>query len=119
DAAQIYGDKAAMLQILRIFLDNAIKYTPNSGSVKLSSIKQGDKVFVSIADNGIGIAAEDFDKIFERGVRLSGNSFVNEVGGSGIGLYMAKVIADSHDITIDVESTVGKGTTFTLAIPII
>ena len=119
DAAQIYGDKAAILQILRIFLDNAIKYTPNGGSVKLSSIKQGDKVFVSIADNGIGIAAKDFDKIFERGVRLSGNSFVNEVGGSGIGLYMAKVIADSHDITIDVESTVGKGTTFTLAIPII
>lgn len=118
DTAHIYGDKAAILQILRIFLDNAIKYTPKGGTVKLSSVKQGDKVFVSIADNGIGIAEKDFNKIFERGVRLSKNPFVNEVDGSGIGLYMAKVIADSHDIKIDVKSTVGKGTIFTLTIPI-
>ena len=114
DAAQIYGDKAAILQILRIFLDNAIKYTPKGGTIKLSSVKQDDKILVSIADTGIGIAAEDFGKIFERGVRLE-----NEVGGSGIGLYMAKVIADNHDIKIDVESAVGKGTIFTLTIPII
>ena len=101
DAAQIYGDKAAILQILRIFLDNAIKYTPKGGIIKLSSIKQDDKILVSIADTGIGIAAEDFDKIFERGVRLE-----KKVEGSGI------------DIKIDVESAVGKGTIFTLTIPI-
>lgn len=119
DDAQIYGDKVAILQIIRIFLDNAIKYTPKGGTVKLNSIKQDDKILVSIADTGIGIDEKDFSRIFERGVRISENSFVNEVGGSGIGLYMAKVIADAHDITINVESAIGEGTTFTLEIPLI
>ncbi len=119
DSAQIYGDKTAILQILRIFLDNAIKYTPSGGAIQLSSVKQNDDVLVSIADNGIGIAAENFEKIFERGVRISDNEFVGKTKGSGIGLFIAKMIADGHGITIDLESTVGKGTTFTLKIPLI
>ena len=107
------------MQILRIFLDNAIKYTPNGGYINLSSVKQDDEILISIADSGIGIAAENFDKIFERGVRIFDNDFVGKTKGSGIGLFIAKMIADGHDITIDVESTVGKGTTFTLKIPLI
>ena len=119
DSAQIYGDKAAILQILRIFLDNAIKYTPSGGVIKLSSVKKDDEILLSISDTGIGIAKENFDKIFERGIRLSENSLVNKTKGSGIGLFIAKIIADGHDIIIDVESTLGKGTTFTLKIPLI
>ena len=103
DSAKIYGDKTTILQMIRIFLDNAIKYTHEGGSIRLSSIINGDRVLVSIADTGIGIAAENF---------------VKQAEGSGIGLAMAKEIADEHSIKIDVESTVGEGTTFTLNIPL-
>ncbi|MBQ7628772.1 MAG: two-component sensor histidine kinase, partial [Selenomonadaceae bacterium] len=119
DSAQIFGDKTALLQMLRIFIDNAIKYTPEGGTIRLSSIRQDDKIFVSVADTGIGIAAENIDKLFVRGVRLTKDKYVKNVEGSGIGLDMAKKIADGHGITIDVESIVGKGTTFTLKIPLI
>lgn len=118
DSAQIYGDKTTILQMLRIFLDNAIKYTPEGGNINLSSIIRGDKVLVGIADTGIGIAAENFGKIFNRGVRLMEDNFVNQAEGSGIGLAVAKEIADAHSIKIDVESKVGEGTTFTLNIPL-
>lgn len=117
DTAQIFGDKAAFLQMLRIFIDNAIKYTPEGGKIKINSVKRGDKIFVSVADTGIGIAEENFDKIFERGVRITEDKFVEKVEGSGIGLDMAKKIADGHDIKIDVESKVGEGSTFKLKIP--
>ena len=119
DSAQIFGDKTALLQMLRIFIDNAIKYSPEGGTIRLSSIRQDDKIFVSVADTGIGIAAENIDKLFVRGVRLTKDKYVKNVEGSGIGLDMAKKIADGHGITIDVESIVGKGTTFTLKIPLI
>lgn len=118
DDAQIFGDKTAILQMLRIFVDNAIKYTPQGGKIILSSFKRGDKVLVSIADTGIGIAAENFDKIFERGVRLTEDPFVQKAEGSGIGLAMAKNIADGHGISIDMESVICEGTTFKLIIPL-
>ena len=118
DSAQIFGDKTAILEMLRIFIDNAIKYTPGGGTIRLSSIRHDDKIFVRIADTGIGIAADNFDKIFERGVRLTDDNFVKNVDGNGIGLDMAKKIADGHNITIDIESNVGEGTTFTLKIPL-
>lgn len=118
DSAQVYGDKTAILQLIRIFLDNAIKYTPEGGKVQLSSVINGDKILVSIVDTGIGIAKENFDKIFKRGIRLLEDNFVKQADGSGIGLSIAKEIADEHSIKIDIASTLGKGTNFTLNIPL-
>lgn len=118
DSAQVYGDKTAILQLIRIFLDNAIKYTPEGGKVQLSSVINGDKILVSIVDTGIGIAKENFDKIFKRGIRLLEDNFVKQAEGSGIGLSIAKEIADEHSIKIDIASTLGKGTNFTLNIPL-
>ncbi|MBR5914639.1 MAG: HAMP domain-containing histidine kinase [Selenomonadaceae bacterium] len=118
DSAQIYGDKTAILQLIRIFLDNAIKYTPEGGKVQLNSVIRDDKILVSIIDTGIGIAKENFDKIFQRGVRLIEDNFVKQAEGSGIGLSIAKEIADAHSIKINIVSTLGEGTTFTLSIPL-
>ena len=114
EPAKIFGDEAAITQLIRVFLENAVKYTPEGGNVKINSVVDGDKVLLSISDSGIGIAPEHQEKIFDRGFRVDKKS---KIKGSGLGLSMAKIIADNHDIKISVDSELGKGTTFTLTIP--
>jgi len=117
DFAQIYADKTMTLQMLRIFLDNATKYTPTGGTISISSELVDDKVILSISDTGIGIAPENLEKIFERSFRVDSEDLVRDVRGSGLGLSIAKLIAESHEIKIEVTSKVGSGTTFKLTIP--
>lgn len=114
DDAEIFGDEDLILQMLERFLDNAVKYNPENKKITVSSKVDGGKIFVSIADNGVGIAREYLDKIFERFFRIG---TVEDVRGSGLGLSIAKWIADNHDIKIEVASELGRGTTFTLVIP--
>ena len=116
--AKIFGDETVIRQMLRIFLDNAVKYTPAGGFIKVASIVKGEKIFLSISDSGIGIAPQNQSKIFERFVRIDSEDLVSEANGSGLGLSIAKWIADSHEIKISVASELGKGTTFTLEIPL-
>ena len=116
--AKIFGDETTIRQMMRIFLDNAVKYTPAGGSIKVDSKVTGDKVLLSISDSGIGIAPENVDKIFDRFFRVDTEDLVSEANGSGLGLSIAKWIADAHGIKISVASELGKGTTFTLEIPI-
>ena len=119
EPAQIYADESTVLQMLRILLDNAAKYTPKGGKIEFSSIVENNHTaIVQVSDYGIGIAPSDIDRIFERGIRLDENSLVKNAKGCGIGLAIAKVIADNHDIKIDVDSKLGEGTTFTLTIPL-
>ena len=118
DPVKIFGDDTTIRQMLRIFLDNAVKYTPEGGSIKVSSKIDGGKILLSISDSGIGIAPENQKKIFDRFFRIDSEDLVSEANGSGLGLSIAKWIADSHDIKISVASTLGEGTTFTLTIPI-
>ena len=74
---------------------------------------------MSISDSGIGIAPENLDKIFERFFRIDSETLVEEAKGTGLGLSIAKWIADNHGIKIEVESELGKGTTFNLVIPLV
>lgn len=116
--AKIFGDETTIRQMIRIFLDNAVKYTPEGGSIKVTSTIDGDKILLSISDTGIGIAPENCGKIFDRFFRIDSEDLVSEALGSGLGLSIAKWIADSHNIKISVDSTFGVGTTFTLEIQI-
>ena len=116
DSTEIFGDKTAIRQMLRIFLDNAIKYTPAGGKISLSSKVSGKNIFVKISDTGIGISEENLPKIFTRFFRIDSENLVAEADGSGLGLSIAKWIADNHNIKIDVESKLGEGTSFTLKI---
>ena len=116
--AKIFGDETTIRQMIRIFLDNAVKYTPQGGSISVGSKIDGDKISLSISDSGIGIAPENLDKIFDRFFRVSAEQLVSEANGSGLGLSIAKWIADEHGIKISVASELGKGTTFTLTIPL-
>ena len=118
EPAQIFGDETTIRQMIRIFLDNAVKYTPEGGAIKVSSEVAGDKVLLSISDTGIGIAPENLNKIFDRFFRVGSEELVSVANGSGLGLSIAKWIADSHSIKISVASELGAGTTFTLTIPI-
>ena len=118
DAAEIFADKTMILQMLRIFLDNATKYTPEGGKISVNSELRDDKIFLSISDTGIGVAPENIEKIFERSVRIDSEDLVKDVRGSGLGLSIAKWIAKNHGIKIEVSSKLGAGTTFTLIIPL-
>ncbi len=115
---KIFGDETTIRQMIRIFLDNAQKYTPKGGSIRVASIVVDGKILLSISDSGIGIAQDNLEKIFDRFFRIDSEDLVNAANGSGLGLSIAKWIADRHDITIDVASTLGEGTTFTLKIPV-
>ena len=116
--AKIFGDETTIRQMIRIFLDNAVKYTPEGGSIKVSSVRDGKNILLKISDSGIGIAPENREKIFDRFCRIDSEDLVSAVNGSGLGLSIAKWIADRHDIKISVDSALGRGTTFTLEIPL-
>ena len=117
---EIWGDKVIMKQLLRIFLENAGKYTPQGGSIQLSSEHIPGYMKVVIADSGIGIAPENQIKIFQRFFRIdtSRTKKLGQPGGTGLGLSIARWIADNHDIGISLSSELGKGTKFTLMIPL-
>lgn len=126
EGATVMADKVTMKQMLRIFLENASKYTPEGGTITLESrliekiAPDGDRLRVSIADTGIGIAEEDREKIFHRFFRAdsSRTKAAGTPGGTGLGLSIAKWIADEHNIKIDVESKLGQGTEFILYMPL-
>ncbi len=118
DFAEIFGDVTTIRQMLRIFLDNAMKYTPSGGKISVSSKVEGKNIFVEISDTGIGISEENLPKIFNRFFRVDSDNLVRDANGTGLGLSIAKWIADNHGIKISVKSELGKGTTFILKIPV-
>lgn len=97
-------------------LSNAMRYTPEGGSVVLAVAKERNDVLISVEDTGIGIAKEDIPRVFSRFWR-SDASRERVSGGLGVGLAITKEIVDLHNGTISVESELGEGTTFTLHIP--
>jgi len=122
DEGEVYADQVSMRQLLRIFLDNGRKYTPEGGHLWVSSTRtpDGGHLRVEIGDDGIGIAKEDQKKIFERFYRVDTSRTKAEgVSGTGLGLSIAVWIAEQHDIHIDVESDIGKGTKFILTVPLV
>lgn len=111
-----YGDKNLIKEMLRIFIDNSIKYTKKGGSILIKLIRDGSEVKMSIEDDGIGIPPEDIPHIFDRFYRVD-KSRSKEQGGWGLGLSIAKMIIDMHDGIVFVESKVGEGTKFIIKFP--
>jgi heavy metal sensor kinase len=122
DQAQIVGDPDRLKQLLLNLVDNAIKYTPAGGEVKLSLERDTQWVRVTVSDNGMGIPAEDLPKIFDRFYRVdkarARDNSNGSIGGTGLGLAIVKWIAEAHGGRIEVKSEVGKGSTFTLWLPL-
>lgn len=113
----VYGDQATLAQLFVILLDNAVKYSPNGSTVTLTSTVSQHNAVVRIADAGTGIPKADLTHVFERFYRADTARVASENGGFGLGLSIAKLIADSHQASISLTSKPGKGTTAQVAIP--
>lgn len=113
----IHADTHMLRMAIENLLSNAIKYTPNGGSITVKVYKKNSFAYISITDTGVGISAEDTDKVFRQFSRLS-NVMSQRVGGTGIGLYLAKHLVELHNGQVTMESQPGKGSTFTIAMPL-
>lgn len=110
-SVEIFADYDLVKQLLWIHGENALKYAKDKGEVEIRVWKDKKFGYVSVRDNGVGIAEEDIPQIFDRFYRVD-KSRNKEISGTGLGLAIAKWIMDSHDGEILVESKVGEGTVF-------
>lgn len=110
-------DRDAMAQAISNLLDNAIKYSREVKQLSITTERRGSDLSIEIADRGIGIPRAEQAKVFEKFYRV-GNGLVHDVKGSGLGLSLVKHIIEAHNGTISVESDVGKGTRFTILLPL-
>lgn len=107
-------DNDRLAQVLDNLIKNAVKYSPNGGEIVISVGKANDSARVSVADDGVGIAASDLSRLFKPYVRLEQTPGVK---GTGLGLFIAKAIVEAHGGHIEVASTPGKGSSFTFVLP--
>jgi signal transduction histidine kinase len=114
-ASVVLGDRASLMRLTRILLDNAVKFTPAGGSIVVAVEVAGDVAILSVEDSGIGIAPEEQPRIFERFYRVRGDRAEGN-SGSGLGLSLAAWIAEQHGSCISLKSAVGCGSRFSLAL---
>ncbi len=112
----VMGDAGKLRQLFLNLIDNAIKYTPEGGSITVRVAAVNSFATVAITDTGIGIAQEDIPHIFDRFFRVD-RARSREMGGTGLGLAICQWIIDAHHGWIDVQSALGKGSTFTVHLP--
>jgi two-component system OmpR family sensor kinase len=109
------GDPKLLFQVFSNLLSNAIKYSPDGGVIAVDAALATDDVVVTVADHGIGIPAADLDRLFERYHR---GSNVSGIVGTGVGLYLVKMVVDMHGGTVMVDSKEGDGARFTIRLPL-
>ena len=114
--AVVLGNADYLKQLFLILLENAFKYTPDGGRVEVIGTLNENTVTITIADTGIGITSVDLSRIFDRFYRADNARFRS---GMGLGLSIARSIAEQHSGTITVESTVGEGSRFTVTLPLL
>jgi heavy metal sensor kinase len=113
----VIGDRLRLRQLLLNLVDNGIKYTPEGGEMVISLASNDSQVELRVLDNGIGISPEDQPHIFDRFFRVD-KARSREAGGSGLGLSISRWIIEAHGGEISVQSEPGKGSTFTVTLPV-
>jgi heavy metal sensor kinase len=114
---ELEADRTRILQLLTNLLANAIQYNREAGRVVLTIDREGSETVVTVADTGVGIAAEDQPRVFERFFRAD-KARSREAGGSGLGLAICQSIVEAHRGSITFTSQPGRGTTFTVRLPL-
>ncbi|MEJ0029789.1 MAG: HAMP domain-containing sensor histidine kinase [Bacteroidota bacterium] len=115
--SKVHADKLHLTNVFFNLLDNAIKYCKETPRIIISTNVLNDLLHISVRDNGIGISADNHKKVFQKFFRVhTGN--VHDVKGFGIGLNYVKLVMDSHKGKINLASELGKGSTFTLILPV-
>ena len=117
DLPMIMGDRGRIEQVMLNVLGNAVKYTPNGGHIRVTAGAEGEKVWMEVADDGIGIPKEDRSRIFERFYRVD-KARSRESGGTGLGLSIATEIVQRHHGTLSLVDRDGPGTTVRLELPV-
>lgn len=113
----VYADQTCLRMIVENLLTNASKYTHPEGIICIKTNRKEDKVILSVADNGVGIKNEDKSKIFKKFSRID-NELSIKSGGTGIGLYLDKILVEMHNGHITIDSKPKKGTTFNVFLPV-
>ena len=113
----LFVDGFDISQLIDNLLDNAIKYTKDYGLITISLESDGEKATLRVSDNGLGISEEDQQRIFERFYRVD-KARAQSLGGTGLGLSIVRNIAEKHNGTIEVKSTIGVGSSFTFCLPL-
>jgi signal transduction histidine kinase len=113
---QVLGDPYRLEQVISNLMENALKYSPNGGTIHVSLEQRGELALLSVRDPGIGIPADQQQHLFERYFRAR-NVSTHSYGGLGLGLYICRDIVERHGGRIWVESEVGRGSTFYVALP--
>ncbi len=113
---EIRGDRARLRQVLANLIENAVKYSPEGGEVRVSAVAANGAVRIAVRDAGPGIPRDQQGRIFEKFGRaeVEGGS----KPGSGLGLFIARSIAEAHGGSLDVSSGAEPGSTFTLTLPV-
>lgn len=117
DALAVRADSERLREVLQNLLDNAMRYTPAGGRITIrAAAAESNQVLISVSDTGIGIPQAELGRIFERFYRVE-SSRAAETGGTGLGLSIAKHLVEAQGGRIEVESEVGRGSTFTIYLP--
>ena len=111
------ADRSQLLRVVDNLVANAVKFTPEGGTVRLAARRDGDAAVVEVADTGLGIPRAEQPDLFNRFYRGS-SAIENAIPGSGLGLAISQVIAEAHGGTIELDSAPGAGSTFRLALPL-
>jgi two-component system phosphate regulon sensor histidine kinase PhoR len=114
DLPSVMADSERLQQVLNNLIHNAIKFTPPGGRITVTA-RTGNKVTIAVSDTGVGIAADDLTRIFERFYKADR---ARSGGGTGLGLAIAKHIVQAHGGQIWAESTPGLGATFSFTLPV-
>ena len=114
----IKGNPQSLVELISILINNAIKYSDPDSSLSLSTRKNKKQAIIEIIDEGVGIAEKDIPHIFDRFYRVDSSRSKTKADGYGLGLSIAKSIVDLHKGEIKVKSTLGKGTTFIVILPV-
>ena len=112
----VEADSRRVEQVLVNLVGNALKFTPNGGRVSVASRVEGDHVLVQVSDTGLGIPSDAMPHLFGKFYQVDG-SVTRRVGGTGLGLYLSKMMVEAHGGQIWVESTPNKGSTFSFTLP--
>ncbi len=117
-ALRVKGDAIGLKQVISNLVDNGIKYNRQGGRVDISTRAEGSMAVLEVRDSGVGIAATDQQRVFDRFYRVD-KSRSRAQGGSGLGLAIVKKIVEEHGGAVSVQSTVGTGSAFRISLPLI